>query len=82
MGQGRLGGPAHKQWTGGWAWELGQCPLCVPEMEVFPGAGLSLKPHPTIHLREDTGSTAVLLNLCLYNSYRRDWVPVLALTFQ
>lgn len=60
MGQGRLGGSAHKQWTGGWARELGKCPLCVPEMEVFPGAGLSLKLHPTIHLRGDTGSIAAL----------------------
>lgn len=58
MDQARLGRSTHKQWTGGWAWELGQCPLCVPEMEVFPGAGLSLKPHPTIHLHGDTGSIA------------------------
>lgn len=58
MGQVRLGGSTHREWTGSWAWELGQCPLCVPEMEVFPGARLSLEPHPTIHLHGDTESTA------------------------
>lgn len=58
MARARLDGSTHKQWAGGWTWELGQCPLCVPEMEVFPGAGLSLEPHPTIHLHRDAGSTA------------------------
>lgn len=57
MDQAGLGGSPHKQWTGGCAWELGQCPLGARN-GVFPGAGLSLEPHPTIHLHGDAGSTA------------------------
>lgn len=79
----KVHGPRQAWWASSQAvdWGLGLGTRAV-EMEVFPGAGLSLKPHPTIHLRGDTGNIAVLLILCLYNSYRRDWVPVVALTFQ